>query len=197
MTATMQQFRKISRSKKDQSITDRPRPQRQMILDLQAWLESKVKEGNKVILSIDANEEYKPSEGQISSLPYRDGNHIINSTHDGTISTLCHSCGLVDPHTLLHTETPPPPTYIRGNSRLDFFFISKSLLHSVERAGILPYNSVFEGDHRPCFLDFSAQSLFQDTEYPISPLTRMGSSAIRSEKGQKICSYLRESNLLS
>jgi len=133
-----------------------------------------VKEGNEVILSIDANEEYKPSEGQISSLSYRDGNYIINSTHDGTISTLCHSCGLVDPHKLLHTETPPPPAYIRGNSRLDFIFISKSLLHSVERAGILPYNSVFEGDHRPCYLDFSAQSLFQDTEYPISPLTRRG-----------------------
>ena len=91
----------------------------------------------------------------------------------------------MDPHTLLHTETPPPPTYIRGNSRLDFFFISKSLLHSVERAGILPYNSVFEGNHRPCYLDFSAQSLFQDTEYPISPLTRRGLQLLDLRKVKK------------
>jgi hypothetical protein len=37
----------------------------------------------------------------------------------------------VDPHTKLHTEIPPPPTYIRGNSRLDYIFISQTLLQSV------------------------------------------------------------------
>jgi hypothetical protein len=174
MTATMQQFCNISRAQKNQPTTDRPRPQHQMIMDLQAWLEAEVNTGYKIILSIDANEEYKPGKGNIIPLSYKEGNHIINSNHDGTISTLCHSCGLVDPHTTLQTDLPPPPTYIRGNSRLDYIFISQTLLHSVERAGILPYNSVFEGDHRPCYLDFSAISLFQENDYPLAPLAHRG-----------------------
>jgi len=50
-----------------------------MIIDLQAWLEEKVKTGSDIILAIDANEEYKSSKGTITPLSYNAGNHIINS----------------------------------------------------------------------------------------------------------------------
>jgi hypothetical protein len=36
-------------------------------------------------------------------------------------------------------------------------------------SGILPYNSFFISDHRPCFLDIDGTSLFQSQTFPIAP----------------------------
>jgi exonuclease III len=154
MTATMQQYRKISTSARSQGNTNRPRPHRQFILDLQAWLEEKINAGMEIILSIDSNEEFKPSAGTITPLSYQEDTHISHPTHDGTITTLCKSCSLIDPFTILPTHSSPPPTYIRGKSRLDYIFISLSLFPAVTQAGILPSNTIFFGEHRPCYLDF-------------------------------------------
>jgi hypothetical protein len=47
--------------------------------------------------------------------------------------------------------------------------ILASLQDAVERSGILPYNAIFSGDHRPCFLDFSADILFTGNTPPLAP----------------------------
>jgi hypothetical protein len=160
MTATMQKYRRISKSNRDTNDTTRPIPRCQFILDLQAWLDTFIIKNYSIILAMDANEEYKSQDGSITPLTYKDGQHIKHPKHDGHLATLCKSCGLVDPFTIIHTHSAPPPMYIRGSSRLDYTFVTASLIQNIERAGIFPYNSVFFGDHRPCFVDFSASTLF-------------------------------------
>jgi len=78
------------------------------------------------------------------------------------------------PSTKLHTYSAPPPNYIKGKSWLDYILISHSILPSIIQAGILPYNSIFLGDHRPCFLDFTTSTLFNDSSHPLATLSCQG-----------------------
>ncbi|MFN9979690.1 MAG: hypothetical protein ACK53Y_07245, partial [bacterium] len=80
--------------------------------------------------------------------------------HDGTLSTLVCTCGLIDLLTLQHPDPLPPATYIRGKERIDFIFVSAALLPNVRHTGILPYNSILISDHCPCYIDFDSKSLF-------------------------------------
>lgn len=40
---------------------------------------------------------------------------------------------------------------------------------AVEKAGIMPYDTIFSGDHRPCFLDLNSLTMFNDKTPPIVP----------------------------
>ena len=124
MTATMQQYRKISKVNREDNRVSRPLPRHQFILDLQAWLETLVSKEYLIIMALDANDDYYPNAGSITPLTYTAGKHVQNAKRDGTLATLCKTCGLVDPFTNIHTHSPPPSTYMRGSSRLDYVFIS-------------------------------------------------------------------------
>ncbi len=89
--------------------------------------------------------------------------------HDGTLSTLVKTSGLVDPLLIHHPEHPPPSTYDRGTEKIDFLFVSSGLLPYVTRSGIFPYNSIFTTDHRPCYIDLDSTALFQENTPVISP----------------------------
>jgi hypothetical protein len=39
----------------------------------------------------------------------------------------------------------------------------------VKSSGILPYNSIFQSDHRPCYIDLDANNAFGGKTAPISP----------------------------
>jgi hypothetical protein len=43
------------------------------------------------------------------------------------------------------------------------------LQDAVEPSGILPYHTIFSGDHCPCFLDFNADLLFAGSSPPLAP----------------------------
>jgi hypothetical protein len=59
--------------------------------------------------------------------------------------------------------------YNRGKKRIDYILISATLQDSVEWSSILPYCSIFSGDHRPCFLDLNADLLFAGPTSPLAP----------------------------
>lgn len=75
MTAAMQQYRKISQANRNVNILAWPLPRRQLILDLQAWLETYTIKGYQIILAMDANSEYVPQSSSIMPLLYKDGHH--------------------------------------------------------------------------------------------------------------------------
>jgi hypothetical protein len=108
-------------------------------------------------------------EGSIISLSYDPDSVTNGNFHDGPLRTLAASCGLVDVLAEQHSSRPFPPTYIRGMKQIDYILVSASLQHTVERSGILPYNSVFFGDHHPCFVDFNADLLFTAKIHPFAP----------------------------
>jgi len=157
-TSTAQQFRQLSRKMRSEgniSQTD-PKPRLQFILDLQAWFSHKVEEKHEIILAIDANEDITAKEGKVCPLPYTLDTPIVSNDHDGSLARLMASCSLSDPLLMQHPDTPPPPTYSRGSTRIDYILLSRSLLPAVIRTGILPYDRIFISDHRACYTDLNA-----------------------------------------
>ena len=56
----------------------------------------------------------------------------------------------------------------------------------MERSGILPYCSVFSGDHKPCFLDFNASLLFAGSTTPLAPVCQ---HSLQLSDPRKIAKY--------
>jgi hypothetical protein len=156
----MQQYRGLSSKLRSNNKSSTPQPHRQIILDLKAWLEHLITEGHHIILSMDSNESLT-STGNFTPLTYNPD--IVTSCphHDGKLSTLAKTCGLVDILQTHHTGEAPP-TYNRGKKRLDYILISANISQAVLRSGILPFYSLFLSDHRPCYIDIDSNLLFNE-----------------------------------
>jgi hypothetical protein len=167
-TAYQQQKRHLAALFRQQNGTVTADPFKQFIMDLQSWITSLQETGTQIILCLDNNKELLPDRGQLITLP-ASSTPILNKKHDGTLVTLARSVGLVDVLRHHHPTTNYPATYNRGRKRIDLILVSASLLPAVERCGILPYNSMFQGDHRPCYIDLNANEAFGGRTAPISP----------------------------
>jgi len=173
-TATAQQFRALSKALRENNSSEDPRPRWQFIMDLQAWIENLIASQHDIILSIDANEAIYGLPGTYNPLLYAPDRPTVGSGHDGSLATLIRTCSLVDLLLIQHPDQPPPPTYSRGSSHIDYILISGSLLPAVQRSGILPYDSVFISDHRPTYVDFDPSILFRDITSNIALASRRG-----------------------
>jgi hypothetical protein len=172
--------------------TATPEPNRQFILDLQSWIQDLHENGHQVILNLDNNEDLYASDGRVQPIPYCPNDVASCTAQDGSLATLAVSCGLIDILGLQHSSRPFPPTYIRGHKQIDYMLISPSLQHMVIRSGILPYNSLFTGDYRPCFLDFDANQLFSGPTAPLAPPCQRGLQLHDPRKTTKYREILHE-----
>lgn len=160
-------------------------PRRQTILDLQHFILSLKATGHDVVLLIDSNEPISRAPPLLEDTPVTQPastfppptmhyQHTINLHHDGKLDTLIQACGLTDALRYHHPQGSPPGTYNRGTQRIDFIFITSRLQSCSVRAGLLPFNTFFFGDHRAAFLDFDAAALFHDSTNPLaSPKSRL------------------------
>jgi hypothetical protein len=146
-----------------------PKSRFQFIVNLQAWLQEKISHSYEVILCLDANEGLSGKSGQFHPLEYMLDTPIMGKGHDGTLVTLIRSCGLCDPLSYQHPGEKPPPTYNRGKDRIDYIFDTPKVLDSTIRSGLFPYDSIFLGDHRACFLDIDSRTLFQEVPSIMAP----------------------------
>jgi hypothetical protein len=186
-TAYMQQVRAPkSNTLLHTSSTTHAEPNKQFTLDLQAWIQYLQSQGHKIILNLDNNDDFYATEGFVHPLHYQTGVHVTDKSHDGSLRTLAVSCGLIDILALQHSSRPFPPTYIRGKTRIDYMLISASLQDAVVRSGILPYDAIFSGDHRPCFLDFDADILFSEKKPFISTSLSKETPTLRSEENRSL-----------
>jgi hypothetical protein len=185
-TAYMQQYRSISAKLRSTKTPAKPNPHRQFILDLQAWLEHLIADGHQIILAMDSNEELQSSVGSFQNLPYNPEGVTQCTQHDGHLSTLVRTCGLLDILTIHHTGNPPP-TYNRGKQRLDYIFVSHPLSPTILRSGILPFYSLFLSDHRPCYIDIDANSLFNE---PTPQITTSDQRALQLLDPDKVNKYI-------
>jgi hypothetical protein len=85
----------------------------------------------------------------------------------------------------IHHTTKAPPTYNRGNTRLDYILISHRIAPAVLRSGILPFYSLFLSDHRPCYIDIDATVLFQESTHQIAPMSNRGLQLLDPRKTTK------------
>jgi hypothetical protein len=168
-TAYQQQKRQLSAMFRKQKQITTPNPNRQLVLDLQSWISTLQKQGTQIILSLDNNDELKPSSGQVIMTTCDPQKPTINPHHNGTLDTLIRSTGLIDVLSHQHPASHYPATYNRGRKRIDLILVSISLLPAVTRSGILPYHSLFQGDHRPCYVDLDVTIAFDGKTPSICP----------------------------
>jgi hypothetical protein len=87
-TYYQQQLRLLSRLHREQNIQTLPDPRRQLILDLQAWLETLQSDNHQFILSLDANKPFDPDKSvPPHPLTYSAPNLTVHSTHSGRLAT--------------------------------------------------------------------------------------------------------------
>jgi hypothetical protein len=194
-TAYKQQKRQSSFIFTDQNKLVHIDPYKQCILDLQSWISSLQAQGTQIILCLDNNEELLPNKGQLIPLQQSD-TPVIHPKHDGTLETLVRSTGLTDVLRHHHPSPTYPPTYNRGKKRIDLILVSTSLLPSITRSGILPYNSVFQGDHRPCYIDLDAAVAFGGQTSPVCPPCQRGLQLHDPRRVEEYLSTLHKQLLL-
>lgn len=149
-------------------------PRRQFILDLKSWLQNKIQLHHDIILAMYANTTYNPDTiGTICPLKYTPGIPIVDRHHNGNLSTLVASCGLIDPLAKQHSTRPFRPSHNRGSERIDFIFTTPGIASALLASGSMPFHSLFNCNHRPYYLDLNARELFADLAYEIpSPAYR-------------------------
>jgi hypothetical protein len=176
-TSYMQQFRTLLAYNNTKKISTPQKPHRQFVLDLQAWLEMLQSEGSSVIIGLDANKDISSTSPVYCPLTYNEGTFIKAPQHNGHMSTLLTSCGLID--TLSFAHPPPYPSpYSRGCHHLDYILISKDLLPELRCSGVLPLYSVFLGDHCPCYIDLDGPTMFGSKTHPIAPELSVASNSL-------------------
>jgi hypothetical protein len=95
----------------------------------------------------------------------------VHAAHSGQLATLVASCKLCLPLGSQHASRPFPASHIRGRNQIDFILVSKALLPSILRSGVMAHQSLTRGDHLPYYIDLEASKLFSDPAYNIEPAT--------------------------
>jgi hypothetical protein len=117
-----------------------PNPRKILIDDLQKLVKEHRSNGHDMILMGDFNK-------QVGKDPH------------GMASVLLAG-NLIDSHVSQHGIESDPSTYARGNTRVDYMFISSQLKPFLLRACIEPFNQRIFSDHRGMFIDLSLPGLF-------------------------------------
>ncbi len=184
-TCYMQQLRSILSHNNSIGRQQMPDPHHQFVIDLQSWITMLRKKNISIILSLDGNKDITTKQGSLYPLEYQEEAFQHAPNHDGSLSTLAATCGLVD--VLAHFHPPPyPSTCARGKNRLDYIFMSDDIIHAASRSGILPLYSVFLGDHNASYVDIDATLLFTDSTYQIAPSVHRG---LQLQDPRKVTSY--------
>jgi hypothetical protein len=169
-TNFQQQYRVLSRLHRDQGQRMTANPRRQFILDLQAWLESRIAEGHDLIIGMDAYDSYNPDAvGTVQPLDYSQDRITVSKIHNGQLGTLIATCGLRDPLALQHSSRPFPASHIRGMKRIDFILVTPRIEPAALNSGSLAFHSLFNSDHRAYYIDLDALLLFADPAFDIAP----------------------------
>ena len=104
------------------------------ITDLTKQIKNWQKEGQDIILMLDANEP-------------------MNKGTQG-MAHLATECNLTDVYATRNKATKEQATYARGTKRINFILISAKLLPAVTQAGALAFYDGIESDHRGIFVNF-------------------------------------------
>ena len=87
-------------------------------------------------------------------------NELVHGPHNG-VQKLLAATGLVDETTYFHGDDTPK-TYLRGQHRIDYMFVSPDLLPCLHRSGHIVILDGLSLDHVSCWIEFDGTQLFQD-----------------------------------
>lgn len=147
---------RTARSQQEWIYADRGMPKTnlrdQFVADAIKLINELQQKGHDIVLMMDANEA-----------------SCINSG----IDKICFQCSLTDAHTRATTTIPPPATYHRGTTKIDFILVSSRLVPAIKAATILALHDGYLSDHRALVIDIDALALFGGTTSSvIAPVSR-------------------------
>eukprot|EP01082_Thalassiosira_pseudonana_P012507 g11093.t1 g11093 contig5:73613-75625(-) len=165
LTAYMQQYTAMLSA----GIT-RPNPRQQILDDLLHLITSKREQGFRPILLMDANEDW-----------------VTNSHGKNQLADFMAAANLQDAFYERHQQSPP--TYTRGNSRLDYILVDPVALPCIRRVGYLGTHEGNFSDHCLEYVDFDMTTFFRGVTFrPTSIMSR----EIMLEQADKIESFLSD-----
>lgn len=119
-----------------------PNPQRQILTDIQALIDSAQADGYRPIVMMDANGDIQPGKDMDKDLP-----------------SFVRNAGLSDPFYDRFEISPPTTTF--GSTRIDYIFVDPALAPAVVRIGYLGSHEGADTDHCLAYVDFDKQTLFR------------------------------------
>ena len=132
MTAWTQQYA-ISRERGMAT----PNPHMNFLQDLEKWITPKIIDGEDILLTLDANEEWRPGT---------------------SIKLFASKLGLYN--IAEHTHDNLPPSRPKSMKTIDFILGTERVLDSVKNLSMVPYDLENLGDHRGVMIDFDTKTLF-------------------------------------
>ena len=129
----MQQFRAMSANG-----VRSPKPRARFFTDLENYLAKHVKEKDKLILTMDANE------------PDHEGSELAQWKERIGLTNILHH---------LHGENSTK-TFQRGRFAIDHGYVNDNCLPALRKAGHIPFNRYHISDHCAQFADFHKPTLF-------------------------------------
>jgi hypothetical protein len=145
-----------------------PEPKKQCITDLQEMILKLIVKKCSIILMTDANES-------------------LDKITSG-IGKLAAKCKLVDAHEYVHGINENIHTYKWGSSKIDHILVSADIAPAITKCGILPFDTIYESDHRALYVAFNSQQIFKASlpEVPDKP-----QRGLHSNKPKEVEKYTR------
>ena len=109
------------------------------INDLIVEIKNKQKNGHKIIVTMDGNEEFS------SSL--------------GGIAKLCREFKLYDAFSQRFKNAKLPNTHIKGSKRIDYILYSFNILKAIHQSGMPAFGELVTSDHRGLNIDIPIVSI--------------------------------------
>eukprot|EP00957_Ditylum_brightwellii_P143027 10898024-Ditylum_brightwellii.AAC.1 len=95
-----------------------------------------------------------------------------DSDENGQFLKFITDNGLVDAYKHMHPESHPA-TYLRGQKRPDYMFITHGLIPALRETDYLPFHTGIYSDHCALWADFNPKVLFLgDISSPVDPAIR-------------------------
>jgi len=83
-----------------------------------------------------------------------DANKLLTN-RGSKLKDLASTCNLTSVHEHVQADLPPPATYSRGSSKINFILISENLLPACRRCGIEPLHAGILSDPLALFMDLN------------------------------------------
>jgi hypothetical protein len=116
-----------------------PDPIKHFYQDIQKQLQEWKQQGSEILLMIDANE-------QIGEKP-------------GGLTSVMGKLGLTELVRHIHPNSQEPNTHIRGSHRIDYIFGTTRVRDNCFKAGILPFGTGYQSDHRAIFVTINMENI--------------------------------------
>jgi hypothetical protein len=126
-------------------------PVKYFYADLEKQIHDWKKEGNEILLMIDANE------------------HI--GEKPGGLTTIFGKMEMTDLIRHRHPNTTEPNTHARGSKWIDYIFETARVRDNCQTAGILPFGTGYQSDHRALFATINIEDILTTKVKAINSIT--------------------------